>query len=264
MSTLSVQLRLEPSWAGIACLCAAVYLLLSEVGRRRKLRQVDDVALEGKYLPSHRLVRYVLWVLGAGLLLWDPSVVENPLSIVGGLRRWYGNGTAGGQELVGQVEWDWDYLDWIGVERESTASRSSVSMPRTILTNLLVFLLCGALALAYKFAILVVKVLRYVSVCYLWPAERPASKGPPRRVLIVHGSIGAGHKRAAQAIAEGLAERHPEIEVTTVDIVDFAGSVFNALYKTGYLALAELQAGSHVVGYLFDNSNKVGLHRVHL
>ena len=36
---------------------------------------------------------------------------------------------------------------------------------------------------------------------------------PPKRILIVHGSVGAGHKRAAQALSEALAMRHPEIKV---------------------------------------------------
>ena len=81
-------------------------------------------------------------------------------------------------------------------------------------------------------------------------------KCPPKKVLIVHGSVGAGHKRAAQAVQETFALKYPDVKVEVIDLVAYGGVFFNAIYKRGYLSLAEKTWGSHLIGYWFDAGNK--------
>ncbi|MBI2054163.1 MAG: glycosyltransferase [Candidatus Staskawiczbacteria bacterium] len=47
-----------------------------------------------------------------------------------------------------------------------------------------------------------------------------------KKVLILYASFGAGHKRAAKAIAEAFYEKHPDIEVKIVDVLDFGFEIF--------------------------------------
>ena len=58
-----------------------------------------------------------------------------------------------------------------------------------------------------------------------------------RRVLIVSVSAGAGHLRAAQAVEEALALRHPDVEVLNVDALDYVPAAFRRMYSKGYLRL---------------------------
>jgi len=59
----------------------------------------------------------------------------------------------------------------------------------------------------------------------------------PRRVLIVSVSAGAGHVRAAQAVAEALAAAHKDVTVKNVDCMDHVFWPFRKLYVGGYLLL---------------------------
>lgn len=86
----------------------------------------------------------------------------------------------------------------------------------------------------------------------------------PRRVLIFQASVGAGHKRAAEAIEAALLREDPSINVRTVDVMDpkFADRVFKYFYKDWYLALCSGQsvfgsAGNPLVGFFFDKANVV-------
>ena len=128
-----------------------------------------------------------------------------------------------------------------------------VTVPKILAANIGVILATNGLVWLGKYILLVIKVLKYNSMER--QTYQPTFKSPPDRVLIVHGSVGAGHKRAAQALSETFEQNYPEIVVEVVDIVDFAGTFFNAVYKTGYLSLSEKTWGSHLVGYFFDAGN---------
>ncbi|GMH59861.1 hypothetical protein TL16_g02916 [Triparma laevis f. inornata] len=128
-----------------------------------------------------------------------------------------------------------------------------VVVPKILAANLAAILLANSMVWFGKYILLVIKVLSYVFS--VRKAGAPVFEDPPQRVLIVHGSVGAGHKRAAQALSDTFQQRYPEIVVEVVDIVDFAGSFFSSVYKTGYLSLSEKTWGSHLVGYFFDAGN---------
>eukprot|EP00440_Ansanella_granifera_P074037 gb/GFBE01080341.1/.p1 GENE.gb/GFBE01080341.1/~~gb/GFBE01080341.1/.p1 ORF type:complete len:319 (+),score=57.14 gb/GFBE01080341.1/:1-957(+) len=75
-------------------------------------------------------------------------------------------------------------------------------------------------------------------------------------VLIIHASVGAGHKRAAQAIEEAMHIRYPACKVKVVDIVDIGGPWFETIYKNMYLKLVDQTWGAYLVGWLFDMGNQ--------
>ena len=54
------------------------------------------------------------------------------------------------------------------------------------------------------------------------------------RVLILHASGGMGHVKAAEAVAAAFAQRHPDVAVRNVNVLDFARPVFRFLYEDGY------------------------------
>ena len=75
----------------------------------------------------------------------------------------------------------------------------SVTVPKLLVANLLAMATATCAAFILKYLSLAWTVLRYWSM-----AKKVNSpfQSPPKRVLIIHGSIGAGHKRAAQALSE--------------------------------------------------------------
>ena len=131
-------------------------------------------------------------------------------------------------------------------------SSLQISVPKILVANVFALVAAGLITWIGKYAILAYQVARYLSAS---KTPTDSFQNPPKKILIVHGSVGAGHKRAAQALSETFALKHPEIQVEVIDIVDYAGSFFHAIYKTGYLALAERNWGSHLVGYWFDAGN---------
>ncbi|MCD4823127.1 MAG: hypothetical protein K8S55_00840 [Phycisphaerae bacterium] len=66
------------------------------------------------------------------------------------------------------------------------------------------------------------------------PSENPRSQTPPRKILIVTASVGAGHNQAARALAEGIGNFAPHIELAYVDVLDFTPKLFRAWYAGGY------------------------------
>lgn len=83
-----------------------------------------------------------------------------------------------------------------------------------------------------------------------------------KRVLICQASVGAGHRRAAEAIEAALRIEYPHIEVKSVDVMTFADRVFAYFYKDVYLQFASGQSftgslGNVLLGFLFDKSNVI-------
>ncbi len=74
------------------------------------------------------------------------------------------------------------------------------------------------------------------------------------RVLILHASAGAGHKRAAEALAATVSIQAPDAQVVVRDILDFTGSVFKKTYAQGYLDL--IRTIPELWGYLYTRLEK--------
>jgi processive 1,2-diacylglycerol beta-glucosyltransferase len=58
------------------------------------------------------------------------------------------------------------------------------------------------------------------------------------RILILHASVGGGHKSAAQALAEAFA-RNPERVVRVEDTLDYGNPLFREAYTRSYLQLSD-------------------------
>ena len=49
-------------------------------------------------------------------------------------------------------------------------------------------------------------------------------------VLLLHASAGAGHRRAAEALANAFRERDPQAEIAVRDLLDFTPPFFRKTY----------------------------------
>lgn len=75
-----------------------------------------------------------------------------------------------------------------------------------------------------------------------------------QKILVLHASVGAGHTRAAQAVAAALKLEAPDATVVTVDALDLARPLFKRVYGRGYLKLVEKAPA--LFGLLFDLTDK--------
>lgn len=77
---------------------------------------------------------------------------------------------------------------------------------------------------------------------------------PPRRILLLSVSAGAGHSRAAEAIrAEALG--HPAgVSATHLDVMNFVPAAFRAMYKDFYIAL--VNSYPSLWGYVYQATNE--------
>jgi processive 1,2-diacylglycerol beta-glucosyltransferase len=76
----------------------------------------------------------------------------------------------------------------------------------------------------------------------------------PKSILILHASVGAGHTRAAKAVAAALALETPDARVVVVDALDLARPLFKRVYGKGYLDLVE--KAPSLFGYLFELTDR--------
>jgi processive 1,2-diacylglycerol beta-glucosyltransferase len=72
------------------------------------------------------------------------------------------------------------------------------------------------------------------------------------RVLILHASVGTGHKRAAEALAAAFARRQPG-EVRVEDVLDHTSKLFRTAYARSYLELTD--RAPLVWGYFYTQTN---------
>lgn len=84
-------------------------------------------------------------------------------------------------------------------------------------------------------------------------------KQGPGRILILSASAGAGHLRAAEALAGGCAQIAPDAEVRHVDALSLTPAPFRRLYGRGYLDL--VNHAPDVVGWLYDRTDRPPRHR---
>jgi processive 1,2-diacylglycerol beta-glucosyltransferase len=72
------------------------------------------------------------------------------------------------------------------------------------------------------------------------------------RVLLLHASVGTGHKRAAEALATAFARRQPG-EVRVEDVLDHTSMLFRVAYARSYLELTD--RAPLVWGYFYTQTN---------
>lgn len=79
--------------------------------------------------------------------------------------------------------------------------------------------------------------------------ESRASTEPIRVLILYMESTGAGHRRAAEAVASALGER-PGVKVTLVNIVDFMNDALHQLYQSFRTRI--LEDAPHIFGQLYS------------
>ncbi|WP_081722013.1 MGDG synthase family glycosyltransferase [Geminisphaera colitermitum] len=95
------------------------------------------------------------------------------------------------------------------------------------------------------------------------PAPKPATAAPAAPtttartagpILILHATAGAGHTRAAQAIAAALDLEHGSPGHRLVDTLDCTPTLFRGMYVKAYIEL--VQRAPEIWGYLYDKSDR--------
>ena len=76
---------------------------------------------------------------------------------------------------------------------------------------------------------------------------------PLGKVLLLTGSVGAGHTRAAEALAEALLHSHAARSARVVDVLAHAVAPFRAIYRDLYVRLIE--RAPSVVGWIYRTSD---------
>ncbi len=74
------------------------------------------------------------------------------------------------------------------------------------------------------------------------------------KILILHATAGAGHRRAAEAIGKAFQNAAPSAEVKISDILDFTPPLFRKTYAEGYLDL--VRKAPELWGYLYSKSDR--------
>lgn len=73
------------------------------------------------------------------------------------------------------------------------------------------------------------------------------------RVLILHASVGAGHKRAADALALAFARKTPG-QVRVEDVLDYTNPIFREAYAHSYLRLTDKLPA--LWGYVYEQTDR--------
>ena len=69
-------------------------------------------------------------------------------------------------------------------------------------------------------------------------------------ILVLSASVGAGHLRAAQAVALALRELDSAAMVENVDVLTLTNAAFRRFYGKAYLDL--VNRAPHMLGYFYD------------
>jgi processive 1,2-diacylglycerol beta-glucosyltransferase len=73
------------------------------------------------------------------------------------------------------------------------------------------------------------------------------------RVLILHASVGAGHKRAGEALAAAFSRRQPG-QVELADVLDYANPLFREAYAQSYLQMTDKLPG--LWSYVYEQTDR--------
>jgi processive 1,2-diacylglycerol beta-glucosyltransferase len=74
------------------------------------------------------------------------------------------------------------------------------------------------------------------------------------KILLLHASAGAGHRRAAEALSKAFRQLRPDAEVTVCDILDYTTGIFRKTYSAGYLDL--VRKAPELWGYLYSEADR--------
>lgn len=74
------------------------------------------------------------------------------------------------------------------------------------------------------------------------------------KILILHASAGAGHRRAGEALAKAFKIEQPQSEAVVKDILDFTPALFRKSYATGYLDI--VRKSPELWGFMYARSEK--------
>ncbi len=74
-----------------------------------------------------------------------------------------------------------------------------------------------------------------------------------KHFLILSASTGAGHIRAAEGLVKCAAEKHPEIKVTHLDVMEYVTWMFREFYKGSYIGLSKNH--KEMWGYVYDKTD---------
>ena len=55
-----------------------------------------------------------------------------------------------------------------------------------------------------------------------------------KKVLIVYATGGMGHVTAAKAAEEAFKNKYPDVEVKSVDVIDYANKLYKKMFVDGY------------------------------
>lgn len=73
------------------------------------------------------------------------------------------------------------------------------------------------------------------------------------RVLILHASVGSGHKRAGEALAAAFARRQPG-QVQLADVLDYANPIFRQAYARSYIQMTDKVPG--LWSYVYEQTDR--------
>jgi processive 1,2-diacylglycerol beta-glucosyltransferase len=74
------------------------------------------------------------------------------------------------------------------------------------------------------------------------------------KILLLHASAGAGHRRAAEALSKAFLQARPDAEVRVCDILDHTAEIFRKTYSKGYLDV--VRKAPELWGYLYSQSDR--------
>ncbi len=74
------------------------------------------------------------------------------------------------------------------------------------------------------------------------------------KILLLHASAGAGHRRAAEALSKAFIQARPDAEVKVCDILDYTAGVFRKTYSEGYLDL--VRKAPELWGYFYSEADR--------
>lgn len=77
----------------------------------------------------------------------------------------------------------------------------------------------------------------------------------PKRILILSGSIGTGHTRAAQAVEKALKSLDSSADVRHEDALDFANAAFRTIYQNAYIEC--VNKAPEILGWIYNQSERV-------
>mmetsp|Transcript_22413 Transcript_22413/g.40413 ORF Transcript_22413/g.40413 Transcript_22413/m.40413 type:complete len:591 (-) Transcript_22413:48-1820(-) len=131
---------------------------------------------------------------------------------------------------------------------------------------LLALILAKVLATVVHLLVTFCKILQYRNLLHsaVHAQDSVRRDGKVQKVLICHASVGAGHTRAAQALAAAIQRLDDTVRVKVVDLMEppYADRTLIYFYKDWYLRLVGGhtlfgELGTHCVGFLFDRANSV-------